>query len=156
MMLRIFALLLCIFAVANSHLFAQNAATKNLMAGRDFLEDNGKRKEVVVRSSGLQYEVLTMGEGEESPKKTDRVAVNYKGTLIDGTIFDRSMVGRPAVFKLSGVIKGWTEALSKMVEGDKWKIYVPHKLAYGGLGSPPKIGPNETLIFEIELLKINP
>ncbi|MEM9443914.1 MAG: FKBP-type peptidyl-prolyl cis-trans isomerase [Verrucomicrobiota bacterium] len=140
----------------SSNLFAQNEATKNLMAGRDFLEENVKRKEVKVTSSGLQYEVLNRGEGTKSPRKSDRVAINYRGTLLDGTTFDRTTLGRPAIIKLSGVIKGWKEALTRMVEGDKWKIYVPHKLGYGGLGSPPRIGPNATLVFEIELLKINP
>lgn len=124
--------------------------------GETFRKDNGGREEVTVTATGLQYEVLKAGDGP-SPKATDRVMVHYRGTLIDGTEFDSSFKrGDPVTFALNQVISGWTEGVQLMKVGAKYKFVVPSKLAYGQRGSPPKIGPNETLIFDIELIKINP
>lgn len=108
---------------------------------------------MTVLPSGLQYKVITEGKGE-SPKATDTVTVNYKGTLIDGTEFDSSYKrGEPATFPVNGVIKGWTEALQLMKEGAKWQLFIPANLAYGERGGGP-IGPNSVLIFEVELISI--
>ncbi|MAZ86030.1 MAG: hypothetical protein CL693_00080 [Cellvibrionaceae bacterium] len=133
---------------------AQKAmAEANLQAGETFLAENAKKDGVKTTSSGLQYKVLTQGSGAK-PTQSDKVSVHYSGTLIDGTEFDSSYRrGEPAAFGVTQVIPGWTEALMMMPEGSKWEIYVPSQLAYGAGGSGPKIGPNSTLIFEIELLK---
>ncbi len=133
---------------------AQKAmAEANLQAGETFLAENAKKDGVKTTSSGLQYKVLTQGSGAK-PTQSDKVSVHYSGTLIDGTEFDSSYRrGEPAAFGVTQVIPGWTEALMMMPEGSKWEIYVPSQLAYGVGGSGPKIGPNSTLIFEIELLK---
>lgn len=128
-------------------------AAANEAAGRSFLESNIKAEGVDSTASGLQYKVLVAGNGPK-PKDTDRVKVNYRGTLIDGTEFDASPEGAPATFAVRGVIKGWTEALQMMPVGSKWEIYVPAELAYGKRGAGEKIGPNATLIFQIELLEI--
>jgi FKBP-type peptidyl-prolyl cis-trans isomerase len=127
----------------------------NLAKGQAFLEKNGKRKGVVTLESGLQYEVLTKGSGT-SPKSEDKVEVHYHGTLIDGEVFDSSIDrGEPTSFQVDGVIKGWTEALQLMKQGAKWKLFIPADIAYGETGSN-SIGPNETLIFEVELIGITP
>ena len=119
-----------------------------------FLMENKAKERVKTLPSGLQYKVIKDGEGA-TPKLTDTVVTHYRGTLIDGTEFDSSYKRKePATFPVSGVIKGWTEALQLMKEGAKWTLYVPPALAYGQRGYPPVIGPNETLIFEIELLKV--
>lgn len=132
----------------------QRAAEANIQAGKDFLAENAKREEVTVLESGLQYEVMKQGNGPK-PKATDKVKTHYHGTLIDGTVFDSSVErGQPATFPVNGVIKGWVEALQLMPVGSKWKLYVPSDLAYGQRGSGGAIGPNETLIFEVELLEI--
>ena len=125
----------------------------NRKAGEDFLKQNAKRKEVKTTQSGLQYEVLTAGTGD-IPTASDRVKVNYQGTLIDGTEFDSSYKrGQPATFGCSQVIKGWTEALTMMPVGSKWKLYIPQELAYGERESG-KIPPFSALIFEVELIEI--
>lgn len=130
------------------------AKQKNMSQGRLFLEENGKRKGVVTLPSGLQYEVLKEGTGP-MPKSTDKVTVHYQGTLIDGTIFDSSIQrGEPATFPVTGVIKGWVEALQLMKVGSKWKLFIPQDLAYGERGAGGQIGPYATLIFEVELLGI--
>lgn len=122
--------------------------------GRAFLQENASRPEVEILSSGLQYEVLTQGSGAR-PTLNDRVRCHYHGTLIDGTVFDSSVQrGEPLVFGLGQVIKGWQEALQLMPVGSKWKLYVPSELAYGERGAGSAIGPNEALIFEVELLGI--
>ena len=127
----------------------------NIAEGKAFLETNAQREEVKVTPSGLQYEVLTEGTGAK-PGATDKVTVHYHGMLIDGTVFDSSVErGQPATFGVNQVIKGWTEALQMMPEGSKWKLYIPSDLAYGPRGAGPKIGPYATLIFEVELLKVN-
>lgn len=122
--------------------------------GKAFLDNNAKRDEVKVCESGLQYEVLSQADGE-SPTASSTVRVHYHGTLIDGTVFDSSVErGQPAEFPVNGVIKGWTEALQLMSVGEKWRIYVPHDLAYGEQGAGAAIGPFTTLIFDVELLDI--
>ncbi len=129
-------------------------AEKNKKEGEAFLAENKKKPGVKTLPSGLQYKVITEGKGA-SPKETDTVTVNYRGTLIDGTEFDSSYKrNEPATFPVKGVIKGWTEALQLMKEGAKWQLFVPAGLAYGERGAGGVIGPNATLIFEVELLKI--
>jgi len=128
---------------------------KNKDAGEAFLAQNGKRDDVTVLASGLQYEVITSGSGK-SPGPTDRVTTHYHGTLVDGTVFDSSVSrGQPASFGVNQVIKGWTEALQLMKEGDKWRLFVPQDMAYGA--NPRPGGPIEpycALIFEVELIKV--
>jgi len=129
------------------------AAGKNLKVGEVFLAANAKKEGVKTTASGLQYKVIKSGAGP-SPKPTDIVKVHYTGTLVDGTVFDSSVNrGVPATFPVKGVIPGWTEALQLMKVGDKWQLVIPAKLAYGEDGPGP-IGPNSTLIFEVELLGI--
>lgn len=119
-----------------------------------FLEENAKKEGVVVTDSGLQYKVLESGEGN-TPTASDTVSVHYEGRFINGDVFDSSIErGVPTEFGVTQVIKGWVEALQLMKEGDKWEIYVPSNLAYGEGGMPPRIGSNEDLIFQIELLGI--
>lgn len=128
--------------------------TKNLEEGKKFLAENAKRQGVVSLPSGLQYEILTEGTGKK-PSASDTVSCHYHGTLIDGTVFDSSVMrGQPAEFPVSGVIKGWVEALQLMSEGAKWKLFIPANLAYGERGAGQSIEPNSTLIFEVELLKV--
>ncbi len=133
---------------------ADKAAEKNKLDGVAFLAENGKRAGVTTTASGLQYEVLTEGKGAK-PKATDTVTVHYRGTVIDGTEFDSSYTrNEPATFALNAVIPGWIEALQLMPEGSKWKVYIPSDLGYGPGGTGGAIGPNATLIFEVELIKI--
>ena len=128
---------------------------KAIEEGENFLAENGKKKGVTTLESGLQYEVITRGEGAK-PTLNDQVTTHYHGTLIDGTVFDSSVErGQPATFPVSGVIKGWTEALQLMSVGSKWKLFVPYNLAYGERGAGANIGPFTTLIFEVELISIN-
>lgn len=120
-----------------------------------FLESNKKNDGVKVTATGLQYKVLAQGSGK-TPTPTDRVTVHYTGKLTDGTIFDSSIRrGQPATFRVNQVIPGWTEALQMMKEGDKWTLYIPYSLGYGERGDPPQIPPFSTLIFDVELLKVN-
>jgi len=122
--------------------------------GIAFLEENAKRPEITVTESGLQYEVLATGEGEK-PTAESTVRVDYHGTLINGTVFDSSYErGQPAEFPVGGEIKGWTEALQMMPVGTKWRIYVPHELAYGERGAGAAIAPFSTLVFDVELHEI--
>ncbi len=131
------------------------ASEKARMEGKKFLEENKKRTGVVTTASGLQYEVMKRGTGTVSPKETDKVEVHYHGTLINGDVFDSSVErGQPATFGLNQVIKGWTEGLQYMHEGDKYKFFIPSELAYGDRSAGPKIKPGSTLVFEVELLKI--
>ncbi len=127
---------------------------KNVEDGKKFLAENAKKPGVKTTASGLQYKILTEGKGD-SPKATDTVSTNYRGTLINGTEFDSSYKrNQPAKFPVNGVIKGWTEALQMMKPGAKWQLFVPSDLAYGERGAGGVIGPNSTLIFEVELLGI--
>ena len=122
--------------------------------GEQFLEDNAKREEVDITETGLQYEVLASGDGE-SPTESSTVRVHYHGTLVDGTVFDSSVDrGEPIEFLVNGVIAGWTEALLMMKPGDKWKLFIPHNLAYGANGAGGVIGPYQALVFEVELLAV--
>ncbi|NLO70637.1 MAG: FKBP-type peptidyl-prolyl cis-trans isomerase [Porphyromonadaceae bacterium] len=130
------------------------AQEKNISEGKAFLEENGKRAEVKTTSSGLQYEIITKGDGK-TPKASDTVKVHYHGTLIDGTVFDSSVQrGKPATFGVTQVIQGWVEALQLMPVGSKWKLFIPSNLAYGAQGAGQQIGPHTTLVFEVELLGI--
>lgn len=133
---------------------AEKIGQVNAEAGKAFLTENGKRVEVKTTPSGLQYEVITEGNGQQ-PTANDRVEVHYTGTLIDGTVFDSSVErGVPATFGVTQVIPGWVEALQLMKEGSKWRLFIPSELAYGPQGAGGLIGPNATLIFDVELLKV--
>ncbi|HVW69594.1 MAG TPA: FKBP-type peptidyl-prolyl cis-trans isomerase [Steroidobacteraceae bacterium] len=133
----------------------EKEAGPNHAAAATFLAENAKKKEVVTTASGLQYQVLTQGTGE-SPKATDTVTVNYKGSLLNGTEFDSSYKrGEPATFPVGGVIPGWTEALQLMKTGGKYQLWIPPKLGYD-LQSPPSIPPGSLLVFEVELLSVKP
>ena len=139
---------------AKAQEMAQQLAEKNQKEGEVFLAENKKKKGVITLPSGLQYQVITAGTGK-IPKATDTVTTHYRGTLIDGTEFDSSYKrGEPASFPVNGVIKGWTEALQLMKVGSKWQLFIPSSLAYGPQGAGQVIGPNATLVFEIELLSI--
>lgn len=129
--------------------------SKNIEAGKTFLAENKKREGVIELESGLQYEVMTEGDGE-MPKETDYVTTHYHGTLIDGTVFDSSVQrNEPASFPVNGVIKGWVEALQLMKTGSKWKLFVPSELAYGANPHPGgPIEPHMVLVFEVELISI--
>lgn len=133
----------------------QNKGTGNLEEGLAFLAENRKKPGVIELSSGLQYMVLNEGHGD-IPTFVDQVKCHYHGTLIDGTAFESSVErGQPAVFPVNGVIQGWVEALQLMSTGSKWRLFIPSELAYGSHGAGGSIGPNSTLIFDVELLKIN-
>lgn len=135
---------------------AEEMGKVNAAAGEAFLGENGKRAEVKITASGLQYEVLEEGAGIQ-PKANDRVMVHYTGKLIDGTVFDSSIErGEPATFGVTQVIPGWVEALQLMKEGSKWRLFIPSSLAYGPNGAGGVIGPNATLIFDVELIKVFP
>jgi len=130
----------------------QHEAT--IQAGKDFLAENAKKEGVVTLESGLQYEIITEGNGAK-PAATDQVECHYHGTLIDGNVFDSSVErGEPAVFPVNGVIQGWVEALQLMPVGSKWRLFIPSDLAYGERGAGQHIGPHTTLVFEVELLAI--
>jgi FKBP-type peptidyl-prolyl cis-trans isomerase FklB len=132
------------------------AADNNAAEGKKFLEENKKKEGVKTTASGLQYKVLKEGNGPQ-PKATDTVTVDYRGTLIDGTEFDSSYKrGQPATFPLNGVIKGWTEGLQLMKTGAKYQFFIPSDLAYGARAMGPDIGPNSTLIFDVELKSVQP
>ena len=129
-------------------------AAKNQQVADEFLAANAKKEGVVALDSGLQYKVLSSGEGA-TPTAESTVEVHYRGTLVDGTEFDSSYErGEPVSFPVNGVIPGWTEALQLMKEGDKWQLVIPPQLAYAERGAPPVIPPNAALVFEVELLKV--
>lgn len=133
----------------------EQAAIDNKKAGEEFLSENKKDKDVVELASGLQYKIIKQGDGEK-PKLADNITVHYRGTLINGTEFDSSYKrGKPVSLKLANVIKGWQEALPLMPVGSKWRLFIPPDLAYGDKAAGPDIGPNSTLLFDIELLSIN-
>jgi FKBP-type peptidyl-prolyl cis-trans isomerase FkpA len=153
-----FLSVLFIIAIGFTMLSFANAGTpdENKAAGEKFLAENAKKPNIKTTASGLQYEVLTPGTGKTNPTATDNVTVHYKGTSIDGKEFDSSYSrGEPTSFPLNGVIPGWTEGVQLMTEGAKYKFYIPSALAYGENGAGGAIGPNEALIFEVELIKIN-
>jgi FKBP-type peptidyl-prolyl cis-trans isomerase FklB len=134
----------------------KEAAEKNTAEGEKFLTENKNKADVKTTASGLQYKVLKEGSGAP-PKETDTVVVNYRGTLVDGTEFDSSYKrGEPATFPVNRVIKGWTEALQLMKPGSKYQLFIPANLAYGERGAGGDIGPNATLIFEVELMNVKP
>lgn len=133
----------------------EEVVMKQKANGDAFLEENAKRPEITVLESGLQYEVITKGEGA-IPTAEDTVTTHYHGTLPNGKVFDSSVERKqPASFPVSGVIKGWVEALQLMPVGSKWRLYVPSDLAYGAQGAGQDIGPHQALVFEVELLEIN-
>jgi FKBP-type peptidyl-prolyl cis-trans isomerase FklB len=135
---------------------AKETGEKNRKAGDDFLAANKGKEGVVTLPSGLQYKILQAGSGPK-PTTTDTVVCNYKGTLIDGKEFDSSYKrGQPATFPVGGVIKGWTEALQLMPVGSKWQLFIPPDLAYGDKQAGPDITPGSTLVFEVELVSIQP
>lgn len=133
----------------------QQLAEKNEKEGKDFLAANRQKEGVKTTMSGLQYKVISKGTGKK-PGPDDKVTVHYRGRLLDGTEFDSSYRrNKPATFPVGGVIPGWTEALQLMKEGAKWQLYIPADLAYGEKGAGPMIGPNATLIFDVELISVN-
>jgi FKBP-type peptidyl-prolyl cis-trans isomerase len=133
---------------------AEAANKDNMAKANEFLETNKKAEGVIALPSGLQYKVIKQGVGAQ-PKLTSEVKVHYEGKLLNGKVFDSSIArGEPISFPVSGVIKGWTEALQRMKVGDKWILYIPPGLAYGERGAGADIGPNELLIFEVELLDV--
>lgn len=134
----------------------KKAADENAAAGQAFRDENAAKEGVTTLENGLQYEVLASGEeGAVQPTLDDTVVAHYHGTLIDGTVFDSSVErGEPATFPLNRVIEGWQEALTRMKVGDKWKVVIPPELGYGENGVGDAIGPNATLVFEVELLEV--
>ncbi len=139
---------------AKQEAMRQTAAEKNKKEGEQFLAQNKRKEGVITTASGLQYKILKPGAGKK-PEATDTVTVDYRGTLIDGTEFDSSYRrGQPATFEVNKVIRGWTEALQLMPVGSKWQLFIPPDLAYGDRGAGQQIGPNATLIFEVELISI--
>ena len=127
---------------------------ENIEKGKAFLAENAKKEGIITLPSGLQYEVITEGNGKK-PSETDRVKCHYEGTLIDGTLFDSSIKrGQPAVFGVNQVIKGWVEALQLMSEGSKWRLFIPSELGYGAQQAGEMIPPHSTLIFEVELIEV--
>lgn len=158
------ALLLGLGMICATSYAAEPATTGNSMtttstatganSGEKFLEQNKAKKGVITLPDGLQYKVIIEGKGEK-PSANDQVTVHYAGTLVDGKEFDSSYKrGEPATFPVNGVIAGWTEALQLMPAGSTWELYIPAKLAYGDQGAPPVIGPNETLIFKVQLISV--
>ncbi len=133
----------------------KEGAEKAIAEGKVFLEANGKREGVTTTKSGLQYEVLTPGKGERSPKATDTVVCHYEGRLVSGKVFDSSYErNQPAEFGLNQVIPGWTEGLQLMSEGAKFRFYIPYLLGYGEQGAGPSIPPYSTLVFDVELISV--
>ena len=127
---------------------------ENIEKGKAFLAENAKKEGVITLPSGLQYQVITEGNGKK-PSATDRVKCHYEGTLIDGTLFDSSIKrGQPAVFGVNQVIQGWVEALQLMTEGSKWRLFIPSELGYGAQQAGEMIPPHSTLIFEVELIEV--
>lgn len=140
--------------MAEAEAMAKELGEKNRKEGDAFLQENAKKEGIVTLPSGLQYQVIEEGSGK-SPEPGDQVTVHYRGTLVDGTVFDSSYDrGEPVTFPVEGVIPGWTEALQLMKEGAKWKLFIPPSLGYGEQGAGQAIGPNATLIFDVELIAV--
>jgi FKBP-type peptidyl-prolyl cis-trans isomerase FklB len=132
-------------------------AEKNKKEGEQFLQQNKEKSDVIALPSGLQYKVISKGAGTTNPTLFDNVSIHYTGSFINGKVFDSSYQrGEPVVFPVNRVIPGWSEVLQLMKEGDKWQVFIPHYLAYGEHGFGREIGPNSTLVFDIECLAINP
>lgn len=132
----------------------EEAKDVNKKVGEEFLAENSKRGEVKITATGLQYEIVKEGNGVH-PSPNDQVEVHYTGTLIDGTVFDSSVErGAPVTFGVTQVIPGWVEALQLMSEGAEWRLFIPSALAYGPSGAGPMIGPDTTLIFDVQLIKV--
>ena len=151
------AVVVCAAVVADAHRgrMSEKMSSYHKRVGAKFLEEKGAEEGVYKLPSGMYFKVLQKGTGDVSPTANDDCDVHYKGTLKDGTKFDSSYDrGSPATFKPTQVIKGWTEALQLMREGDKWQVYIPYELAYGEHGSPPKIPGFSPLIFDMELIKV--
>jgi len=147
--------LLVVILLVRSQKANKQIAEKNQAEGKAFLEQNSQKEDVVTTASGLQYQQISAGRGSEHPTASSKVKVHYHGTLIDGTVFDSSVErGEPIEFGLNQVIKGWTEGLQLMVEGEKTRFFIPAELAYGN-GSAGVITPGSTLIFEVELLSFS-
>lgn len=151
-------LIIVIVIVALFFIFKQFTGSKdasiNIQIGADFLAGNEFKEGVKSTESGLQYKIITVGDGEVHPKATSKVMVHYHGTLLDGSVFDSSVDrGEPISFKLNQVIKGWTEGVQMMVVGDKFRFYIPSRLAYGSRGVG-KIPAGSLLIFDVELIKV--
>jgi len=141
---------------ANAQAEQEASSTRNAEEGKAFLAKNATAEGVTTTASGLQYQILTPADGKK-PGKDDTVKVHYRGTLLDGTVFDSSYDrGEPVTFPVNAVIPGWTEALQLMPVGSKWKIFIPSDLGYGPGGAGDRIGPNAALVFEVELLSIEP
>jgi FKBP-type peptidyl-prolyl cis-trans isomerase FklB len=160
--IKSFFVILFSIGVLSTNAFAETPPSANQptynpnakKAGEEFLLANKTKSGVVTLPDGLQYKIITEGSGQH-PTDTDLVTVHYSGELVDGTEFDSSYKrGEPATFPVSGVIPGWTEALKLMNKGSTWELYIPASLAYGAQGAPPVIGPNETLIFKVNLIDI--
>lgn len=137
-------------------MMAEYEGQKNLAKGEEFLAANAKKSDVKTTASGLQYTIIAEGDATKHPGPADEVLVNYKGTLIDGTVFDQSPEGEPIELTLDRVIEGWTEGIALIGEGGKITLYIPSNLAYGANGAGGVIGPNETLIFDVELVEVHP
>ena len=152
--MSIILIILAIAFVGFRYFNSNKQAAKNIEEGKAFLAENAQKEEVQTTASGLQYQVLTKGESETHPTATSTVEVHYHGTLLDGTVFDSSVErGETIAFPLNKVIKGWTEGVQLMVEGDKFRLFIPSELAYGNQ-SVGNIKPGSTLIFDVELIRI--
>lgn len=138
----------------NPNRVVMKASVANLKVGNAFLDDNMHKPGVVKLKSGLQYKVIKAGAGAK-PKENDVVLCNYRGTLVDGAVFEQSEAGKPASVKVAPLIAGLKEAIKLMPVGSKWEIYMPSELGFGGVGNMPKVGPDAVLIYELEVLKIN-
>lgn len=153
-MIRLGALIVAVAALASVSAHAADPALSE-QANSAFLAANAKKPGVVTTASGLQYRIVQNGFGKR-PTSFDTVTVNYKGQLINGTVFDSTEPGLPANFPVNGLIPGWTEALELMREGDHWQLVIPANLAYGARGQGAAVPPNQTLVFDLELLKVTP
>ncbi|HKU79385.1 MAG TPA: FKBP-type peptidyl-prolyl cis-trans isomerase [Rhodanobacteraceae bacterium] len=143
--------------VAEARAAYEKLATANLKKARAFFADNGKKQGVVTLPSGVQYKVLDGGKGDKSPSLDSEVTLQYRGEFLDGTVFDNTEDrGKPVVFPVNQMIPGWREIITRMHVGDHWQVFIPPDQAYGIRGSPPRIGPNEALVFDIHLLGATP